>query len=372
MEKDLYEILGVKRDASADEIKKAYRKLAMEFHPDRNPGNKTAEDKFKEAAKAYEILSDKDKRSRYDRFGHAGLGGFGGGAGGGGFHDVGDIFEAFGDIFGDIFGAQGGRGRGAGQRRSRTHRGADLRYVLEIELEDVLGGAQREIQFTTEGECATCLGKGGEPGYTPETCTTCGGSGQQVRSQGFFSMATTCPICRGRGEVIKKPCKTCKGEGRQALKRTLSVSVPKGVDNGTQLRLANEGEGGFGGGPAGDLYVEIRVKDHKRFQRQDNHLIGQLKISYLQAILGADLEFETLTGPEKIKIPAATKPGGLIKLGGHGVPDLRSGRRGDLVLQVEVEIPTHLTKDEERLLREIATLKKEPVGPPSKGFFGRR
>ncbi len=372
MDKDLYEILGVAREASADEIKKAYRKLAMEFHPDRNPDNKSAEDKFKEAARAYEVLSDKEKRARYDRFGHAGLGGFG--QGGPGFSDVGDIFEAFGDIFGDIFGAQGqrGGGRGRGQGRSRTQKGSDLRYLMEVDLSEVLSGAKKEIEFSTEGDCGTCSGNGAEAGTKPEVCTTCGGSGQVVRTQGFFSMASACGSCRGRGQIIKKPCKICKGKGRDTVQRDLSVSVPPGVDNGTQLRLTAEGEGGYFGGPPGDLYVEIRIKPHPILSRQDDHLIAQLNVSYLQAILGGEVNFETLTGAEKIKVPPGTKPGGLIRLAGHGIPNLRSGRRGDLVLQVDVEIPTLLSKEEERLLREIANHKKENVGPPSKGFFGRK
>jgi molecular chaperone DnaJ len=371
MDRDYYEILGVARDADADTIKKAYRKLALQFHPDRNPGDKEAEDKFKEAARAYEILSDQDKRSRYDRFGHAGVGaGGGGGFGPSGFGDVSDIFEAFGDIFGDIFGQQ----RGGGTRRSqrgRAQRGSDLRYLLEVEMTDVLNGAKRDLEFTTEAQCETCDGKGAEPGSAPEVCSSCGGTGQIVRTQGFFSMATTCGACRGRGEVNKKPCKSCKGQGRQAAKRKLSISVPPGVDNGTQLRLTGEGEGGFGGGPAGDLFVEIRVRPKPGFERQEDHLVAQLKISYLQAILGSEIEFETLTGPEKVQIPKGTAPNSLIRLAGHGVPNLRSGRRGDLVLQVEVELPSRLDKDEERLLREIAEHKGEAVSAPGKGFFRR-
>ncbi|MGE0763993.1 MAG: molecular chaperone DnaJ [Bdellovibrionales bacterium] len=369
MDRDYYEVLGVGRTADADTIKKAYRKLALQYHPDRNPGDKAAEDKFKEAAKAYEILSDQDKRMRYDQFGHAGVNGPGfGGPGAQGFGDVGDIFEAFGDIFGDIF---GGQGRGQGRTRSRSVRGADLRYVMEVGLKEVLTGVKKDIEFTAENECKTCDGKGAEPGTSVETCGTCGGSGQVVRQQGFFSMASTCGTCRGRGEVIKKPCKVCRGSGRESSKRKLVVNVPPGVNNGTQLRLSGEGEGGARGGPPGDLYVEIRVRADKRFQRQDDHLVAELQISYLQALLGAEIEFETLTGPEKVQVPKGSQPGELIRLAAQGLPSLRSGRRGDLVLQLTVEFPHKLGKEEERLLREIAQAKGETVAEPGKGFFKR-
>lgn len=371
MEKDYYEVLGVSRSADADTIKKAYRKLALQYHPDRNPGDKAAEDKFKEAASAYEILSDQDKRRRYDQFGHAGVNGPGGFGGGGaqGFGDVGDIFEAFGDIFGDIFGGRGGPGAGRG--RSRSTRGADLRYLMEIELKEVLTGVKKDIEFNAESECKSCEGSGAEAGSKPETCSTCGGSGQVVRQQGFFSMASTCGTCRGRGEVIKNPCKTCRGSGRQPTKRKLMVNVPPGVNNGTQLRLSREGEGGARGGEPGDLYVEIRVRPDKRFERQDDHLVAELKISYLQALLGTEVEVETLTGPEKLTVPRGTQPGELLRLAAQGLPSLRSGRRGDLVYQLTVDLPQKLSKDEERLLREIAEAKGEAVAPPPKGFFKR-
>lgn len=368
MEKDFYEILGIPRDADADTIKKAYRRLALQFHPDRNPGDKAAEEKFKECAHAYEVLSDQDKRMRYDRFGHAGLGGFGSGAGHG-FADASDIFEAFGDIFGDIFGGpqRGGRGGAA-----RSHKGSDLRYILEIDLLEVLTGSKRDIEFTTEGMCGTCEGNGAEPGTSPEVCSACEGTGQIVRSQGFFSMATTCGTCRGRGQVIRKPCKRCKGKGREPLARQLTVNVPPGVDNGTKLRLTGEGEGGFLSGPAGDLYVEIRVRPDARFEREEDHLIGKLKISYLQALLGAEISFQTLNSTETIQVSKGTAPGSLFRVSGLGTPNLRSGRRGDLILQVEVEIPSRLTKEEERLLREIADSKEEKVAGPARGIFSRR
>lgn len=371
MDRDFYEVLGVERGADPDTIKKAYRKLAMQFHPDRNPGDKSAEDKFKEAARAYEVLGDKDKRARYDQFGHAGLGGGFGAGGGPGFTDVGDIFEAFGDIFGDIFGGPRRGGRGAGQR-SRAARGADLRYVLEIELADVLNGIKKNIEFTTEAECKTCEGKGTEAGYTPEVCIECGGSGQVVRSQGFFSMATTCGSCRGRGEIIRKPCKSCHGSGRETVSRKLSVSVPAGVSTGTQLRLSGEGEGGARGGPAGDLYVEIRVRPHRDFEREGDFLYTKADVSYLQALLGGEVKLKTLTGEENLGIPKGTQPGDVLKLTGQGVPNLRSGRRGDLLVEVMIEIPKKLGKEEEKLLREIAESKGDTVAAEGKGFFGRK
>lgn len=366
-DRDFYEVLGVQRGADADSIKKAYRKLALQYHPDRNPGDKEAETRFKEAAEAYEVLSSPEKRARYDQFGKAGLGGGGfGGPGGPGFADVGDIFEAFGDIFGDIFGQ---RGRSGGAGRSRAMRGSDLRYVMEIELKDVLKGTKKEIEFSADSECRTCSGSGAEPGSKPETCSTCGGAGQVVRSQGFFSMASTCGTCRGRGQIVKNPCKKCRGNGRESLKRKLVVNVPAGVHNGTQLRLSNEGEGGAQGGPNGDLYVEMRVKEDKKFQREDDHLVAPLEVSYLQAALGAKVPFETLEGTEDLLIPKGSQPKDLLRLNGHGLPNLRSGRRGDLVVQLEVKIPEKLSKEEEKLLREIAELKKIEVAPESKGFF---
>lgn len=358
MNTDYYEILGVARDADQDTIKKAYRKLALQFHPDKNPGDKSAEEKFKAAARAYEVLSNKEKRARYDRFGHAGVDGS---AAGPGFHDVSDIFSAFGDIFGDFFGGQ------RGSSRNRPSRGSDLRYVLEVDLVDVLNGVQKDIQFQSEVSCGSCKGTGGRDGAKPVTCSNCGGRGQVVRQQGFFSLSTPCPVCGGQGVKITDPCPTCEGEGRVMKKRSLSVHVPAGVDNGTQLRLSSEGEQGFLGGPPGDLYVEIRIRPHKNFVRKDNHLISPLKISYLQALLGAEIEADTLTGTEKVKIPKGCQPGEWIKLSGKGVPALRGGRSGDLIFEVTVEIPKKLDKEEERLLREIAELKTESA--VGKGFW---
>lgn len=367
MKRDFYEILGVVRTADGDTIKKAYRKLAMQYHPDKNPGNKEAEDKFKECARAYEVLSDADKRARYDRFGHQGVDGPGGGGAGPQFHDVSDIFEAFGDIFGDFFGAAQGR-----QRRPRTgpQRGSDLRYVLQIELKDVITGVQKPIEFESEDACQTCEGTGAEPGSKPEVCPACGGRGQVVRSQGFFSMATTCGQCRGTGQVIKHPCKKCRGHGRVIANRKLLVDVPAGVDSGTQLRLSSEGERGVRGGPPGDLYVELRVKEDPRFEREGSNLYRELEINYLQALLGGEVTVETLRGEKTLTIPKGCQFGQELKLSGEGLPTLRGGRVGDLICVAKVSIPKKLNKEEEKLLKQIAEIKGEAAGKEKSGFFG--
>ncbi len=369
MDKDLYEVLGVSRDADQDSIKKAYRKLAMQFHPDKNPGNKEAEDKFKEAARAYEVLSHQEKRARYDRFGMAGVDGQRGGGAGQGFHDVSDIFSAFGDIFGDFFGGAAGGARGGRAQRNRPRRGSDLRYGIEVDLEEVLTGKEADIEFDVDENCGTCAGSGAAKGAKAETCSTCGGSGQVVMQQGFFSVAQACPKCRGQGQIITDPCKTCKGKGRSPVHRKLSVNIPKGVSTGTQLRMTGEGEGGYLGGGPGDLYVEIYVRPHKKFQRQDEHLVAPLEISYLQALLGAQIEVETLSGKTEAEIPKGAQDGDLIKLAGQGLPSLRSARSGDLVFQVQVKFPKKLDKKEEELLRQIAEIKGESVKKGKAGLF---
>lgn len=359
--------MGVSKDANADAIKKAYRQLAMQFHPDKNPGNKEAEEKFKEAAEAYEVLSDSEKRAKYDRFGHQAFnqGGFGGGHH---FHDASDIFEAFGDIFGDLFGGQQ-QGRRRGGQQNRPRRGSDLRYFLEVKLDDVISGVQTPIEFECEESCATCSGSGAAKGTHPEACPTCHGSGQVVRSQGFFQMATTCPQCRGQGQIIKKPCADCHGHGRVMKKRKLMVNVPAGVNNGTQLRLSGEGEAGDKGGPPGDLYVEIRVKKHPKFDRDEEDLLGSLSITYLQALLGAEVEVETLRGKKLLKVPAGASPGEVLKLAGEGLPTIRGTKVGDLLLKLDVKFPKKLSKQEEKLLREIAKDKGEKVSGEKAGFF---
>jgi molecular chaperone DnaJ len=361
MPRDFYEILGVQKNADPDTIKKAYRKLAMQFHPDRNPGNKEAEDKFKEASQAYEVLSSAEKRARYDQFGHAGLGG-----GGRGFQDMNDIFSSFSDIFGDIF---GGGGSGA-QSRSGTARGSHLRYYIEVSLKEVIEGTEKEIEYSKEQSCTPCSGSGAEAGTQAETCKECRGRGQIVRAQGFFSVATTCPTCRGAGRIIKSPCKNCRGTGREQAKTTIKVKVPPGVQTGTQLRLSGEGEGGYRGGPAGDLFVEIRVLEDDRFTREENDLFGEVEISYLQAILGTSIEVETVTDQQKINIPSGTQPGDRIQIGGAGIPSLRGYGRGDLYYMVNVLIPKKLGKEEEKMLRDIAQHKMENVKEVT-GFFGK-
>lgn len=371
MQRDYYEILGVEKSADASTIKKAYRKMAMKFHPDQNPGNKEAEEKFKEAAQAYEILSDENKRAQYDRFGHQAFqGGRGGGGGPHNFHDISDIFEQFGDIFGDFF---GGGGMGGGQRqRSQSagpRRGSDLRYFLEINLEDVIEDQKKPIEFQCEDNCGTCNGSGASPGTGVKTCGTCGGRGQVVRQQGFFSMASPCPTCRGQGQIIEKPCSECQGGGRVQRKRKLLVNIPAGVDSGTQLRLSEEGEGGYRGGPAGDLYVEIRVKPHKRFERQNSDLFGEIDISYLQALLGGPVKVKTLRGDQTIEIPRSTQPGEQIKVSKEGLPSLRGSRIGDLYLRANVNFPKKISKEEEKHLREIAKIKGESVTDPKSGLF---
>lgn len=358
--RDYYEILGVGREADQDTIKKAYRKLAMQFHPDKNPGNPEAEEKFKECAAAYEILGDPEKRAKYDRFGADAF------RGGGGFQNTEDIFSHFGDIFGDFFGG------GTRSRRNRhdPRRGADLRYLTEVSLREVLLGIEKNIEFDCEENCRECNGSGAEKGTQPVTCMTCGGSGQVVSRQGFFTMASPCPACRGEGQIIKHHCKKCKGEGRVETHRKLRVSIPPGVDTGTRLRVAGEGEGGYNGGPTGDLYVEVQVAEHDYFERRDEDLVAPLHVSYLQLLLGAEIEVETLEGKKKIEIPRGIKPGEAVKLAGQGLPSLRGRRRGDIHFQILVEFPDKLSKEEEKHLREVA--KSQGVSVlESSGMFTR-
>lgn len=362
-QRDYYEILGVPREADQDTIKKAYRKLAMQFHPDKNPGNAEAEEKFKEAAGAYEILSDPQKRAQYDRFGHNAFRG----GGGAGFQDVEDIFSHFGDIFGDIFG--GGMGGGRSRRQSHgPRRGSDLRYVTEITLKDVITGLEREIEFDTDESCKVCNGSGAEKGTQPETCPTCGGAGQVVRQQGFFTMASPCPQCHGQGRIVRSPCKTCKGQGRVASHRKIRMNIPPGVDTGTRLRVAGEGEGGYQGGPAGDLYVEIRVKPSEHFERRGDDLFAELTVPYVQLLLGADISVPTVMGEANLEVPKGTHAGDTVKLPGQGLPSLRGSRRGDIYYQINVQFPEKLHKEEERLLREIAKARGLAVRPEG-GFF---
>ena len=346
--KDYYEVLGVNRDASDEEIKKAYRKLAMKHHPDRNPDNPKAEDHFKEAKEAYEVLSDAQKRAAYDQYGHAasdagmgGAGGFGGGAAG---------FD-FADIFGDIFG--GGRGR------SNVHRGADLRYNMEITLEQAARGTETQIRVPTMAECDTCHGSGAKPGTSPSTCTTCGGQGQVRMQQGFFSIQQACPRCHGSGKVIASPCSSCHGSRRIKQHKTLSVKIPAGVDNDDRIRLSGEGELGSNGGPAGDLYVAIQIKPHAVFQRDHNDLHCEMPVSFATAALGGEIEIPTLDGSARIKIPAETQSGKIFRLRGKGIKGVRSTTHGDLHCHVVVETPVSLTERQKELLREFEAINEK-------------
>jgi molecular chaperone DnaJ len=339
---DYYELLGVARDASAQDLKKAYRRLAMKYHPDRNPDDQSAEARFKEISEAYEVLADPDKRAAYDRFGHAGVDPSAGGGFGGGAQSFSDIF---GDVFGDIFG--GGRG---GQR---VNRGADLRYTLELDLEDAVKGTTVEIRVPTLVQCDACNGNGAKKGTSPVTCSTCGGAGQIQMQQGFFSVRQTCPTCRGRGTIIKDPCGDCHGQGRKEKRKTLSVKIPPGVDTGDRIRLAGEGEAGPHGGQAGDLYVQVRVKDHAIFQRDGKDLYTEVPISFVDAALGGELEVPTLDGRVKLRIPAETQTGKLFRLRGKGVTPVRGGTAGDLLCRVIVETPVNLNKEQKELLRQF-------------------
>ena len=347
--RDYYEILGVSRNVSEDELKSAYRKLALKFHPDRNPNDKDAEGKFKEAAEAYEVLRDREKRSLYDQFGHAGLEGSGF-SGFGGFED---IFSSFGDIFEDFFGF-GTRSRS----RSRAQRGADLRYDLTLNFMDAAFGTETEIDVAKLEGCKECSGSGCEPGHHPESCRQCGGSGQISRSQGFFTVRTTCPVCRGQGQMITRPCPKCQGRGQVQVSKRVSVKIPAGVDNGSRLRLSGEGEPGGFGGPPGDLYVFIHVQPHEFFERRDNDLFCQINISFVQAALGDKITVPTLDGSKTLDIPKGTQPGDVFYFRGEGIPSLRTRKRGDQLIQVMIKTPTNLSKKQEDLLREFAKLEK--------------
>ena len=347
--RDYYEVLGASKNASEADLKKAYRRAAQKPHPDRNPDDKQAEEKFKECKEAWEVLSDSQKRAAYDQFGHAGVdpsmggGGFGAGGAGAGFGDI------FGDVFGDIFG--GGRS-GGGQR---VYRGSDLRYNLELSLEDAVAGTEVKIRVPTLVACNTCDGSGAKKGSKPATCTTCGGHGQVRMQQGFFSLQQTCPHCQGSGSIISDPCPDCRGKGRVQERKTLSVKVPAGVDTGDRIRLAGEGEAGENGGPPGDLYVQIQVKQHPIFQREENNLHCEVPISFATAALGGELEVPTLNGRVSLKIPAETQTGRMFRMRGKGVKPVRGGPVGDLICRVSVETPVKLTRKQKELLREFSS-----------------
>ncbi len=350
--RDFYEILGVAKNASEEEIKKSYRKLAMKYHPDRNPDSKQAEEKFKEAKEAYEMLSDAQKREAYDRFGHAGvdpnMGSGGAGGFGGGFSD------AFGDIFGDIFGgaAGGGRGRGGPQ----VYRGADLRYNLDITLEQAAHGFDTTIRVPSWDECETCHGSGAKPGTAPTACATCGGHGQVRMQQGFFSIQQTCPKCHGTGKVIQDPCASCSGAGRIKRNKTLEVKIPAGIDDGMRIRSSGNGEPGMNGGPPGDLYVEIHIKQHSVFQRDGDDLHCEMPISFARAALGGEIEVPTLSGKVSFSVPEGTQTGKTFRLRGKGIKGVRSGFPGDLFCHMIVETPVKLTEKQKDLLRDFDQL----------------
>lgn len=356
--RDYYEVLGVPRTASIDEVKKAYRKLAVKYHPDKNPGDAEAEERFKEAAEAYGVLSDEEKRSRYDRFGHQGVSGMGG-FDPNQFADFGDILgDLFG--FGDFFGARGRRG-------TRAARGNDLRYDLQLEFMEAVRGKDVSLKIPRTITCNTCSGSGARPGTQPVTCTGCAGRGQIRYSQGFFAVARTCPQCGGAGKVINDPCTTCGGNGRVREEKKISVKIPAGVDDGSRLRVAGEGEAGFNGGPPGDLYVFIGVREHPKFTRRDYDIHSEQTISVTQAALGAEVDTETVDGKEQLRVVPGTQPNQVLRLRGKGVPFLDGSGRGDHYVHIAVRIPTSLSDEQRALLEQLARLEGET--PPERGVF---
>ena len=369
--RDFYDILGVARNATDEEIKKSYRKLAMKYHPDRNPDSKEAEDKFKEAKEAYEMLSDPQKRAAYDQYGHAGvdpnMGGMGGGQGFGGFSD------AFGDIFGDIFGGGAAGGRG-GRGGPQVYRGADLRYSMEISLEEAAHGHETQIRVPSWSNCEHCGGEGAEPGTKVETCGTCHGAGQVRVSQGFFSMQQTCPRCNGSGKHIPKPCKKCHGAGKTKSQKTLEVKIPAGIDDGMRIRSTGNGEPGVNGGPSGDLYVEVHIKEHSVFERDGDDLHCQMPISFIDAALGGEIQVPTLSGKASFDVPEGTQSGKTFRLRSKGIKSLRTSLPGDLYIHVQVETPVKLNQEQKDILKKLdESLKSGGAthNPQQKGWVDR-
>ena len=366
--RDFYEVLGLAKNASEEELKKSYRKLAMKYHPDRNPDSKDAEAKFKEAKEAYEMLSDEQKRAAYDRYGHAGvdpnMGGGAGGPGAGGFADV------FGDIFGDIFGQAGARGGGGG--RSNVYRGSDLRYTMEISLEQAANGHEAQIRVPSWESCETCKGSGAKPGTKPQPCRPCGGGGTVRVQQGFFSIQQTCPHCHGSGRIIPDPCTACEGVGRTRRNKTLEVKIPAGIDEGMRIRSSGNGEPGVNGGPSGDLFVEIKIKPHGVFQRDGDDLHCEIPIQFTTAALGGKIEVPTLAGRAEMDVPEGTQSGKTFRLRGKGIKGIRSSYPGDLYCHLAVETPVKLTEKQKVLLRELEqSLKDVRHNPAAKSFMDR-
>jgi molecular chaperone DnaJ len=365
--RDYYEVLGAKKDASTAELKKSYRKLALKYHPDRNPNDKAAEAKFKEAAEAYDVLSTEEKRARYDRFGHAGL------RGGAGFANTEDIFSSFGDMFADLFGFGGGGGGGQRRRRTRNgpRQGSDVRFDLTVTFEEAVSGMTREITLQRSEECETCDGSGGKAGTEPTACGTCGGRGEVIQQQSVLQVRTACPTCRGAGQSYEESCSICTGRGRIVGERKLSVNIPAGVDDGMQLRLAGEGEGGSRGGPPGDLYVFLRVQRHEIFERHGDDIACMISVPFPVAALGGTVPAPTLDGKKDLEIPQGTQPNEQLRFKGLGAPNVRSGRRGDQVMVVKIRVPTKLDDRSRELLQELAEIEGQRIKEEGTSGFKR-
>ncbi|WP_136683167.1 molecular chaperone DnaJ [Falsirhodobacter xinxiangensis] len=370
--RDYYDVLGAARGASAEELKKAYRTKAKELHPDRNKDNPNAEAQFKEVNEAYDVLKDADKKAAYDRFGHAAFeGGMGGGRPGQGYGQQGDFGSAFSDVFEDLFGDFMGRGGGAGGGRQRQTRGSDLRYNLRVSLEEAFGGVQKTISVPASTACGACHGTGAEGGAEPVTCPTCSGMGKVRAQQGFFTVERTCPTCNGMGQIVKNPCKVCHGAGRVEKERSLSVNIPAGVETGTRIRLAGEGEAGLRGGPSGDLYIFIEVREHAIFQRDGVHLFCRVPVSIATAALGGEVEVPTIDGGmSRVKVPAGSQTGKQMRLRAKGMPALRGGGSGDMLIELAVETPVNLTARQKEILREFDTLSSDN-NPEGSSFFSK-